>query len=215
MNIIAPPLKIVQYPHAALRHPARPILSLDRNVIRIAEAMIELMHEHKGLGLAAPQVGLPFRMFVANFPGDKDQPDQLGVFINPQIDFKSNGTVEGEEGCLSFPGLYRKVRRARSVEVQAHRLDVATGQTQAVALTLRELPARVWQHETDHLDGILFIDKLGPIGKMTVRSTLAEFERDYRKAQKKGDIPPDAEIEKLLAALEESGPPDITPRQAS
>jgi peptide deformylase len=208
MAIVSPPLKIVNYPHPALKHPAKPLTAIDANVLRIAEAMGELMREQNGLGLAAPQVGLPFRMFVANFTA-KDNPDgPVDVFINPVIQEKSGSTVEAEEGCLSFPGLYRKVRRARSVSVQAYNL-----QGQLLALELSDLPARIWQHESDHLDGVLFIDKLGFIAQMTVRSELDKFEREYKKAQKKGEIPPDDAIERYLAELEASGPPEIPPRE--
>src|SRR6476620_9987061 len=111
MQIVAPTLKIVNFPHPALRHAARPLTAIDANVLRIADAMAELMKEHRGLGLAAPQVGLPFRMFIANLSGDPERKDPPDVFINPIIDERSGGTVEAEEGCLSFPGLYRKVRR--------------------------------------------------------------------------------------------------------
>jgi peptide deformylase len=174
MNIVSVPLKIVNYPHPSLRHKAVPLTSIDANVQRIAEAMLDLMREHKGLGLAAPQVGLPFRMFLAHVPDEPNRPGFSGVFLNPEVDEK-RGTVEAEEGCLSFPGLYRKVRRARTVRVRAYNLK-----GEPVSMELSELPARVWQHETD-----------------------------YRKAQKKGEIPPDDAIEKLLGELERSGPPEV------
>jgi peptide deformylase len=204
MNIVSPPLKIVNYPHPALRHPAKPLTSIDANVHRIAEAMLELMREHKGLGLAAPQVALPFQMFIAHVPDEPNRPGLSGVFLNPEF-LDPRGTVEAEEGCLSFPGLYRKVRRARTVHARAYNLK-----GELVSMELSDLPARVWQHETDHLHARLFIDKLNAIGRLTVRSPLAEFERDYRKAQKKGEIPPDDVIEKQLAELEQAGPPDLS-----
>jgi peptide deformylase len=106
--------------------------------------------------------------------------------------------VEGEEGCLSFPKLYQKVRRAKTVKVRAYNLN-----GQLVEIDVNDLPARVLQHEIDHLHGVLFIDKMGLIGQMASRGMLREFERDYRKAQQRGEIPPDPEIEKQLAALEE------------
>src|SRR5207247_8535674 len=103
------------------------------------------------------------------------------------------GSVEGEEGCLSCPGLYQKVRRAKTIQAQAYTLE-----GQLIELTAHDMEARVWQHEVDHLNGVLFIDKMGPIAKMASRSSLRELERDYRRAQERGEIPPDAEIEKLL-----------------
>jgi peptide deformylase len=197
MQIVSPTLKIVQYPHPALRHPARPLTAITVEVRKLAAAMVELMTEHRGLGLAAPQVGMPYQMFIAHHPvADGEPPDLSGVFINPTI-LEKHGSVEGEEGCLSFPGLYRKVRRARTCKVQAYNLD-----GQQVELTLNDMAARIWQHETDHLYGILFIDKLGPIGKLATRTSLSEFEREYKKAQKRGEIPPDQEIEKQLNELE-------------
>ncbi len=198
MESVPANLKIVHYPHPALRHPAVPLTAIDRNVRVAAAAMVHLMMEHHGLGLAAPQVGLPYQMFVARHaPEPEGPPDFQGVFINPVVLEKRGGTVEAEEGCLSFPDLYRTVRRARTVDVEAYDLE-----GQKVQLTLNDLPARVWQHETDHLHGVLFIDKLGTIGKMTVRGALSDFERLYRKAQQRGEIPPDAEIEKQLQELE-------------
>jgi peptide deformylase len=197
MQIVSPTLKIVQYPHPALRHPAVPLTGITREVELLARAMLDLMYERHGLGLAAPQVGRPYQMFVANFSADREKPELEGVFINPSILQKGGGTIEAEEGCLSFPELYKKVRRARTVTVQAYNL-----RGQLVEMELNDLPSRVWQHESDHLHGVLFIDKLGPIGKLAARSALGEFEREYRKAQKRGEIPPDAEIEKELTDLE-------------
>jgi peptide deformylase len=196
MQIVSSTLKIVQYPHPALRHPAVPLTGITREVQMLAQAMLDLMYERHGLGLAAPQVGRPYQMFVANFAADRDKPELEGVFINPSI-LEKHGSVEAEEGCLSFPELYKKVRRARTVVVQAYNL-----RGELVEMPLSDLPARVWQHESDHLHGILFIDKLGPIGALAARGALREFEREYKKAQKRGEIPPDAEIEKELTELE-------------
>src|SRR5262249_44184709 len=153
-------LKIVNYPHPSLRHPARPLTAIDRKVQLAARSMLDLMYENKGLGLAAPQVGLPYQMFVVNYAGDAQQEAQEGVYINPVI-LERKGTQEGEEGCLSFPGLFQKIRRAKTIKAQAYNL-----QGQLVEVELSELPSRLWQHEVDHLHGILFIDKMGTIGKL-------------------------------------------------
>jgi peptide deformylase len=169
---------------------------INKKIRIVAGAMLEMMYEHRGLGLAGPQVGLPYRIFVANYEGDPEQRDLEGVFINPRI-LEKKGSIEGEEGCLSFPGLFQKVRRAKTVTVDAYNLD-----GQVVEFELSDLRARIWQHEIDHLDGILFIDKLGPIGKLASRGTLREFEREYRKAQERGEIQSDADLEKALSALE-------------
>src|SRR5262245_45808491 len=196
MNILEPPLKIVQYPHPALRHKALPLREIDEDVRHVAFAMLDLMYSHKGLGLAAPQVGLPFQMFVANFAGDPEQKEAEGVFLNPVI-LEKDGTQEDEEGCLSFPKLYQKVRRAKNVRFQAYNLK---GET--IELKASDLPARILQHEYDHLHGVLYIDKFGPIGKLAARSTLREFEYLHKRAQEKGELPSDAEIEKRLKELE-------------
>lgn len=196
MTILPTPLKIVHYPHPSLRHKACPLTGIDDKVRHVARAMLDLMYEHHGLGLAAPQVGLPFQMFVANYAGDSTNKDAEGVYLNPVIVDK-RGTIEAEEGCLSFPQLYQKVRRAKTVRVQAYNLD-----GQLLELELNDLPARVWQHEVDHLHGVLFIDKLGPIGRLAARGSLREFEYVYKKAQDRGELAPDVDLEKQLADLE-------------
>jgi peptide deformylase len=189
-------MKILYYPHPSLRHPAKPLRAIDEKVRTAAAQMLELMYEHRGLGLAAPQVGLPYQMIVLNPVGDPAQADQEGVFINPVV-LDKKGSQEGDEGCLSFPGLYQKVRRAKTVRVQAYDLK-----GELVEITASNLPARLWLHEIDHLHGILYIDKFGDVAKLAARDQLRTFEYDYRKAQEKGEIPPDAEIEKELTALE-------------
>jgi peptide deformylase len=196
MDILQPPLKIVQYPHPSLRHKAVPLTAIDKKVHFVAAAMIELMYENHGLGLAAPQVGLPFQMFVCNYAGDPEKRDMEGVYINPLI-IERKGSIEGEEGCLSFPKLFQKVRRARTIKAQAYTL-----QGQLIEVEMSDLPARIWQHEVDHLHGILYIDKFGTIAKLASRSSLREFERDYRKSQERSEIPPDVEIERRLTELE-------------
>jgi peptide deformylase len=191
-------MKILFYPHPALRHPAQPLNAIDSRIQSYVREMFELMYEGRGLGLAGPQVGLPYQIFIMNLRDDADQPPQpelARVYINPVI-LERKGSVEGEEGCLSFPGLFQKVRRARTIRYQAYNLE-----GQLVEGTAADLEARVWQHEVDHLHGELYIDKMGPIAKMASRSTLRSLERDYRRAQEKGEIPPDAEIEKVLVAL--------------
>ena len=85
------------------------------------------------------------------------------------------------EGCLSFPGLYQNVRRAKTVKVQAYNLK-----GELYEMDCSELPARVWQHEIDHLNGVLFIDKMGPVGRMGSKRDLEQFIHDFEKAKKKG-----------------------------
>jgi peptide deformylase len=130
--------------------------------------MIELMHAAPGVGLAAPQVGLDWRLFVANATGD---PADDRVFINPRLTEASREQEEQEEGCLSLPGINGLVRRPRQITVTA--LDLAG---QPCTLTSDELPARIWQHECDHLDGILIIDRMPRIERIANRQALRQLE---------------------------------------
>jgi peptide deformylase len=193
-------MKIVTYPHPALRFPGKPITLIDNHVRRIVDQMLEQMYEHKGLGLAAPQVALPFQLFVMNTKGDPNQREFERVYINPVIS-ERKGIIEAEEGCLSFPGLYQKVRRAKQIRVQGY-----DDKGEAFDRQLTELEARIVQHETDHLHGVLYIDKFTEIGQMAARGDLAEFERDYKKAQEKGELPSNKELQRRLREMEEKGP---------
>ena len=188
-------MKIVQYPHPSLRLKARPLTSIDKEVHLHAGKMLELMYEAKGLGLAATQVVLPYQMLVMNPTADPEQREQEQVYINPVI-VERKGSMEAEEGCLSLPGLFQKVRRAKTVTVHAYNLK-----GEALEIIASDLPARLWQHEVDHLHGTLFIDKLGPIARLASRGPIKDFEREFRRAQERGDVPPDADIAKLLGAL--------------
>jgi peptide deformylase len=189
-------MKIVHYPHPALRHPAKPVGCIDKQLHLAIGNMKELMYEAKGLGLAAPQVALPYQLLVMNITGDPAKPEAEEVYLNPRI-IEHRGIIEDEEGCLSFPGLFQKIRRFKSIKIQAYDLK-----GQLVEKVITDLEARAWQHEIDHLNGILFIDMMGPIAKLTSRTAIKNFEREFKKAQEKGEIPSEVEIEKLLAALE-------------
>jgi peptide deformylase len=169
---------------------------IDNSLRRVVAELFRLMYENKGLGLAAPQIGLPFQLFVMNLKGDAAQPELERVYINPVISDKK-GSVEGEEGCLSFPGLFQKVRRARSIRVRAY--DQHGG---VIDRELSDLEARVVQHETDHLHGRLFIDYFGAIQKLASRNELAVFESDFKKAQEKGELPSTKALQRQLKELE-------------
>lgn len=194
-------LKIVKYPHPALRFPAKPVTTIDRELRLLAGRMLELMYEQKGLGLAAPQVAIPVHLIVMNFEGDPNRKDQECIAVNPVI-VDRKGTQEGSEGCLSFPELFQNVRRAKQVIVRAYDLE---GNQYEMHST--DLSARLWQHETDHLHGELFIDKMTTVGKLGSKEMLKDFEREYRNAQRRGEIPSDAEILKQLAAFKGLAPP--------
>jgi peptide deformylase len=189
-------MKIVHYPHPALRHVARPVPTIDRELRLRAGEMADLMYEAKGLALAATQVALPLQLLVMNMTGDPQQKELEAVYLNPVI-VERKGIQEGEEGCLSFPGMYQKVRRAKTVRVHAYSLE-----GKLVDFAVSDLAARAWQHELDHLNGILYIDKMGPLAKLACRGEIKEFERQFRRAQERGEIPPDAQIEQYLKELE-------------
>lgn len=189
-------MKIVKYPHPSLRYPARPVLAIDGELRRIVAEMLELMYANKGLGLAAPQVALPLQVFVMNASGDNNERDQERVFINPAISDR-RGSEEAEEGCLSFPGLFQKVRRPKQIRVQAY-----DHRGQLIDEELTGLEARIVQHETDHLHGKLFIDYFGPIAELASRGALAELEREFRQDQERGLIPSDDELVQELRDCE-------------
>jgi peptide deformylase len=189
-------MKIVHYPHPVLRHKASPVRAIDKSLRLQIGTMKDLMYEAKGLGLAAPQVALPFQLLVMNISGDPTKPECEEVYFNPVI-VERKGLVDDEEGCLSFPGLYQKVKRAKVIKIQAYDLK-----GQLVEKVVTDLEARAWQHEIDHLNGVLFIDKMGILGKMAARGSVKDFERKFREAQQRGEIPPDAQLEQIIAAVQ-------------
>jgi len=188
-------LRIVNYPHPALRYPSRPVTQIDADLRATVQQMFSLMYAAKGVGLAANQVALPYRFFILNVTADPEQKDKELVFINPEI-IKRHSSIEDEEGCLSLPGLYFMVRRARKIKLQAFNL-----QGELFECDAEELFSRVIQHEADHLDGKLFIDYLGPLARHALKPKLQEFENQFRQAQASGQYPQDPEIISQLDAI--------------
>ena len=158
--------------------------------------MFELMYEHKGIGLAANQVDLPYRLFVTNVEGDPAIKETEHVFINPVLS-GAKGIEEAEEGCLSIPGIQGQVKRAARIAITAYDLE-----GEEISGLLEGLACRVVQHEIDHLDGRLFIDRLSATSEMDVREILREFELQFVSRQRLGEIPPDEVIIARLAKLE-------------
>ena len=189
-------MKIVHYPHPALRHPGKPVLTIDKDLRLQIGQMMDCMYAAKGLGLAAPQVACLFQLVVMNITGDPNQPDREETYLNPVI-VEKHGTIDDEEGCLSFPGLFQKIKRAKTIKIQAYDLK-----GKLIEKVVEGLEARAWQHEIDHLNGVLFIDKMGLLAKIASRSSLKSFEYEFKKAQERGEIPPETDIEKLLLALQ-------------
>lgn len=181
-------LEIIHYPHPTLRYVSRPLKRVDAELKAMVAEMFELMYEHEGIGLAANQVDLPYRLFVCNPTGDSDKNESEHVFINPVI-LKGSGQHEREEGCLSIPGVYGPVVRKEKITVQAYNLA-----GEEITAELDGLFARVVQHETDHLDGRLFIDRLTPTQLADVSGELEEFEIDFESRRGVGEMPSDEQI---------------------
>lgn len=189
-------MEIVRYPHPALRWKSRPVQEINADLRKIVAEMFELMYAHHGIGLAANQVDLPYRVFVLNLTGDAEVKDEELVFLNPEI-LRRKGTTEGEEGCLSFPGLYGDVKRAAEIVVEAFDLSGSVFE-----YSLTELGSRAVQHEIDHLDGTLFIDRMTPANRQKCEPALAKFELEYQTEQAAGNIPPDNVLKQSLKQRE-------------
>jgi len=142
---------VVKVPAAVLRQPAQEITKIARKHSLLVDEMMRIMKQANGVGLAAPQIGILQRIIVIAPSGTRPT-----ALINPTI-IKSEGEMVGEEGCLSIPGLYGDVKRAAYVEVEAY-----DRKGRCFTYELEGMAARVVQHEIDHLDGVLFIDKVDP-----------------------------------------------------
>jgi len=147
--------RILTYGAPILRQPTRLLTDLNGNLQQLIDDMVETMYAAPGLGLAANQVGSPHRLFVANPAEDRD-PAKLIIMINPEL-VEAEGEILSEEGCLSIPDFREDVRRARRVLLRG--LD---RHGRALEIEGEELLARIFQHEMDHLDGLLFVDRLSP-----------------------------------------------------
>ena len=191
------PVQIVKYPHPTLRHKSKPLRRIDSGLKQMVDEMLDLMYAHKGIGLAANQVDLPYRLIVMNAQSDPKAKQDEYVLINPVVLQQKGGTEEKEEGCLSFPELYAPVRRPVTVVVGAYDLS-----GHEVNLELSGLHARVVQHECDHLDGVLFIDRLSPANFLKVKRDLEDMELAFSGERQRGVIPEDRLIAARLSALE-------------
>lgn len=170
-------LTVVHYPDPCLRRVCAPVTEFDDRLAALAARMLELMHAGRGVGLAAPQVGVLKRLFVMNVSG---RPEDDLVFVNPEIR-DMHGSQEAEEGCLSIPQVYVRVRRAARCRIVAQDLK-----GRHVELTGQDALCRVWQHETDHLNGILILDRMGPSDQIATKKRLKELEAAYRARVRRG-----------------------------
>jgi peptide deformylase len=174
-------LKIILYPDPRLKKMSQPVGVFNERLRQLAARMLELMREAKGVGLAAPQVGENIRLFVMNPTGE---PGADRVYVNPVLSV-GEGEEEAEEGCLSIPGIHVNVLRSKEVHMQAQNLDgqpieeIATG-----------FIPRVWQHETDHLNGTLLTDRMGPVARMANRRILSDLKEQYEALNPPPPPPP-------------------------
>ena len=163
-----PLLPILHFPDPRLKKIADKVETLDEGIRRLAQDMAETMYEAPGIGLAATQVDVHLRVIVIDVSETRDQ---LRVLVNPEV-LESEGMQEGEEGCLSVPGIYDKVERAERVVVRYLDLD---GKTQTI--TGEGLLAVCLQHEIDHLNGKVFVEHLSRLKQMRIKSRLAKQSR--------------------------------------
>ena len=167
-------MEVLVYPDPVLRRGGKPVVQFDAELRQLAARMMEAMYEEGGVGLAAPQGGIEQKLLGLNPSGDaKDRSGEL-VLCNPRITRKK-GREFGEEGCLSFPGIHAEVERWIDITVTYQDLD---GKEQVLAA--KEWLARIVQHELDHLEGVLFTDRLTPADKLRVKAQLLELEERYR-----------------------------------
>jgi|688.fasta_scaffold262122_2 peptide deformylase len=188
-------LELVEYPHPALLRRTRPLARIDAAVCAAVAGMFDIMYTAQGIGLAANQVALPYRMFVVNTSGRRGDGEEL-VFINPSLS-RPRGTAVQEEGCLSLPGVRMDVRRPERIVVDAWSLA-----GEPIRMDLDGLLARVVQHEFDHLEGRLFTDRLPEAAALEVRRDLETFREMFAGRQSRGELPGDAALVAELDRLE-------------
>ncbi|MFN0205650.1 MAG: peptide deformylase [Planctomycetota bacterium] len=165
-------MDIALYPDPVLRKKAQRVTQFDDNLRKLADEMHTTMAKAKGVGLAAPQVGLSIQLLVLNPTG---KPADAKTLVNPKLTL-TKGDELGEEGCLSFPGIWGEISRAPSLTVEGQ--DTAGN---LIQLELSGYVARIVQHEFDHLEGILFIDRLSPADKVRIRKMLKNLELRHQE----------------------------------
>jgi peptide deformylase len=179
-------LRIQLYPAEVLRRPGEPVKP-SAEVRAIGQRMLQLMRGAEGIGLAGPQVGLSWRIFVCDIPRDPEEdplppdspPDHTEgpqIWLNPRIVESDRQVVPYEEGCLSLPGIRGDVNRPATVTMEA---ETPEGETRRVRAT--GLLARCWQHEIDHLDGVLILDRMTQTARLRNRSRVKAMEKSARR----------------------------------
>lgn len=174
MGSVVAILQVLKYPHENLRKMAEPVLNIDDNIKKLVQDMFETMYALNGVGLAATQVNQHVRVVVIDISEERNQPI---VLINPVITAQE-GMVQGEEGCLSLPGIYETVTRAERVKVTAINLDEETFSLEADGLL-----SRCIQHELDHLQGKVFVNYLSRLKQNRIKTKLIKQSKIREKAQ--------------------------------
>lgn len=177
-------MELVYYPDPRLRDVSKKIGTIDSEILDAVPQMFEIMYKARGIGLAGPQAGLGRRVIVANLTGDPKKKDDEQVFINPEILGKA-GDLREEEGCLSLPGMAAQIKRSERVLVRYQDLKGKSIEREA-----EMLESRLFQHEIDHLDGILIVDKLTPADRKQWADLLKEMEEDFKANRKPKRRPP-------------------------
>ncbi|PON52496.1 Formylmethionine deformylase [Parasponia andersonii] len=167
------PLRIVEYPDPILRAKNKRIKIFDDNLKNLVAEMFDVMYKTDGIGLSAPQVGINVQLMVFNPVGERGEGEEI-VLVNPRVNRYSKKMVLFNEGCLSFPGIYADVRRPESVKIDAQDINGAR-----FTVNLSGLPARVFQHEFDHLEGVLFFDRMTEEVLDSIRTQLQALEKKY------------------------------------
>ncbi|KAM7509139.1 hypothetical protein LguiA_019592 [Lonicera macranthoides] len=180
------PLKIVEYPDPLLRAKNKRITTFDENLKKLVAEMFEVMYRTDGIGLSAPQVGVNVQLMVFNPVGERGEGEEI-VLVNPRVSNYSKKLVPFTEGCLSFPGINADVMRPQSVKVDARDITGAR-----FSFSMSGLTARVFQHEFDHLQGILFFDRMTDEVCDSIRTELEALEKKY---EDKTGLPPRERIE--------------------
>jgi peptide deformylase len=173
MTIDVEKCHITHYPADVLGKASQPVEKIDDNIRRLAARMLDIMIEQKGIGLAAPQAGVPLRLFIISLDGKREN---VRVYVNPTV--KGEGPlVENEEGCLSVPGIFAKIKRYSQATVTATDLDgkIFTDKGEG-------LYARALQHEFDHIEGVTIVSRMPMVARIAHRKQLKVLEEEHNDA---------------------------------
>ena len=170
MTIDVEKCRITHYPAQVLGKASQPVEKIDDNIRRLAARMLDIMIEQKGIGLAAPQAGVPLRLFIISLDGSREN---VRAYVNPTV--KAEGPlVENEEGCLSVPGIFTKIKRYSQATVTATGLDGKTFTDKSEGLYARAL-----QHEFDHIEGVTIVNRMPTTARIAHRKQLKMLEEEH------------------------------------